>query len=217
MIARLLFLIGLFALALPAGAAEPEKKIFVKCEAEALRTAFDDEFDTDSSQKVQHPISGEEISILGDRDLGTKVLEDQRGNIQFRERRKYLENRIGRGGLYEVFCDKRQVISVALTFKGTLMEFYAALTEKYGSSMTRNRFIEDVNSSIDKGLVILVKETKDRVITATIVKRMGENRIRVRYYKPEPLEEELSLLRRESELRREQDLKKSKKTKDTLL
>jgi hypothetical protein len=213
------FRLFLASLLLPflAQGAETEKKIFVKCTPEALKAAFDDTFTSDTSQKFSHPISGEEIAVQGFRKLGTKVFEDSQGNPQFRERRKILERFSGDSGRHVVYCNKGEAVAVTLAWPATLGELFEAMKEKYQWNITKSRFIDDVNKFISKGIVYLVKDEEDRLITVTIGKVDETTHVRVHYYQPALVREEIELLLKEDENRKKKDEERYKKAKGVLL
>lgn len=197
--------------------AKAEKEIFVACTPSALEGAFDDKFEKEQGKNV-HPVSGEELSMRGHKKIGEWLIEDRNGiGAHFRERPESLEIWAGSAGKHKVYCQEGRAVVVVLTWPGDLVGFHQAMTEKYGWNVSRNKFAADVDKYLAKGLVYVVQDTKDRVVTSRINQVDGKTRVRIFYYSAPALDAEIAYLNHYDEEKKKEAEAKFKKAKDSLL
>lgn len=200
-----------------AALAKPEKEIFVDCTPASLEATFGDKFEKEPGKAV-HPVWGEELSLQGYKQVGTKLIEDRSGTAaNFRERREILDTWNGAGGKHRVHCQAGKVAVVILTWSGDLNGFHSAMEEKYGWTVSRTRFASDLDKFLAKGLVYVVKDEKARVVTARISEVDGKTRVRVHYYHGPRLKEEIHYLLNYEEERKKAEQEKYRKAKESLL
>lgn len=204
------------ALALLAHAG-PEKEIFVPCNGGSLASTFGDDF-TREEGTTAHPVSGEEVSLLGFKNIGNRLVDDTIGTTaHFRERRRGHEVWNSADGKYRVYCGDGRVSAVAFNWPGDLTGFHQAMVEKYAWNLSRPQFASAVEKHLAKGLVYIVKKDKERVITTKITEVDGKTRVRVFYYRAPRLDDEILYLNRYEEEKKKASEEKLRKAKDGLL
>lgn len=197
--------------------AKAEKEIFVPCNRASLAKTFGDDF-TREEGTTAHPVSGEEVSLLGFKAIGNRLVDDTIGTTaHFRERRREQEAWSSTAGKYRVHCVAGRVSAVAFNWPGDLNGFHQAMVEKYAWNLSRPQFASAVDKHLAKGLVYIVKKDKERVITTKITEVDGKTRVRVFYYQAQLLDEEILYLNHYEEEKKKANEEKLRKAKDGLL